>query len=68
MNVLIRSLETREYSDVSIVNNNDHFRFQGQHCKGKRKINAINASVQNVHSIVDSSIVLKEYFNWRFDY
>ena len=34
--------------------------------KGKRKIFAIFASVQNVHSFVDSSIVLKEYINWRF--
>ena len=53
MNVSIRLLETREYSDIRTMNDNDHFRFQGQHfCKGKRKINAINAGVQNVYSCV----------------
>ena len=35
--------------------------------QGKRKINVINARVQNLHSCVDSITVLKEYFNWCFD-
>ena len=57
MNVSIRLLETREYSDIRTMNDNDHFRFQGQHfCKGKRKINAIKHAVYGNFAIVCTNL------------